>query len=256
MNMWLLLFRKEMIEGARNYKWLWIPLVFAIFGISNPVTSHFLPEILKSSGVTEEAAKLIPEPTSAEVIVKSLSQYGSMGLLVLALAFMGIVAAERQSGSMIMVLVKPVSHVSYVTSKWAAMNVITLAAVAAGQLGTWYYTRLLFEDIALRAVLISGVVYALWLVFVNTITLLLSCVMKSLAGIAFVAVAAAACLTLLTQLLKGAMRWSPSRLTAEAGRIVQEGQASGSLWLILSVTVLLIALMLALAVTASRRLIR
>lgn len=256
MNTWLLLFRKEMLEGARNFKWIWLPLVFLSLGISNPITSYYMPEILQAGGVTAEAAKLIPVPTSEEIIVKSLSQYGTLGLLVLALAFMGIVAAERQSGSAIMVLVKPVPHVYYITAKWAAMNCITVAAVILGQLGTGYYMRILYEDNVYSEVLVAGLVYALWLVFVNTITLLLSSLMKSLAGIAFVSVAFAALLSIATSLLGDAMRWSPSRLTAEAGQLVSEGGAGNDLGLVISIAALLILILLTVTVAASRRMLR
>lgn len=256
MSAWLLLFRKEMLENARNFKWLWIPLVFLALGISNPITTYYMPEILQASGVAEEAAKLIPVPTSEEIIVKSLSQYGTLGLLVLALSFMGIVAGERLSGSVIMVLVKPVRHFDYITSKWAAMTCLTLAAVLVGQLGVGYYMYVLYEENVIAEVVISGLIYALWLVFVNTITLLLSCVMKSQAGIAFVSVAIAAVLSLAASLLGDVMRWSPSRLTAEAGRVVSEGAAGGSLWLVLSTSVLFIVVLLVAAISTSKRMLR
>ncbi|WP_027087015.1 hypothetical protein [Cohnella panacarvi] len=256
MSAWLLLFRKEMLESARNFKWIWIPLVFLALGITNPITTYFMPEILQAGGVAAEAAKLIPTPTSEEIIVKSLSQYGTLGMLVFALSFMGIVAGERQSGSAIMVLVKPVSYGHYITSKWAAMTCITLAAVTLGQLGTGYYMNVLFDDNVYSEALVSGLVYALWLILLNSITLLLSCLMKAPAGIAFVSVAFAALLSLVTQLLGDAMRWSPSRLTAEAGRLVEDSGAGDDLWLLVLITAALIAILLTLATAASRRMLR
>ncbi|MFC5702660.1 ABC transporter permease [Cohnella faecalis] len=254
MSAWLLLFRKEMLENARNYKWVWIPLVFVLLGISNPISTYYMPQILKAGGVAEEAAKLIPVPASAEIMAKSLSQYGTLGLLVLALSFMGTVAGERQSGSAIMVLVKPVSHASYILAKWFGMTVLTLAAVGLGQLGAWYYTNVLFEDVSFQAVWSSCLVYALWLLFVNTVTLLLSCLLKSQSGIAFLSLGAAAVISLLTQLFGDAMSWSPSRLTGEASRILLEGPGgSQDLWLVVGAAVAIIAALLFGAVAASKR---
>ncbi|RKP51553.1 ABC transporter permease [Cohnella endophytica] len=250
MSTWLLLFRKEMLESTRNYKWIWIPLVFLLLGISNPVTTYFMPQILESSGV---AADLVPVPTSVEIMAKSLSQYGTLGLLILALSFMGIVAAERQSGSAIMVLVKPVSHRSYILAKWSGMTVLTLAAVGLGQLGTWYYTNILFESVPFRLVWTSLLVYALWLLFINTITLFLSCLMKSVGGIAFISLGVAAVLAILTQVLDHTMKWSPSRLTGAASQILLSGQGGGDMWLAIALTIAFIAALLAGSVTASRR---
>jgi ABC-2 type transport system permease protein len=253
MSTWMLLFRKEMLENTRNYKWVWIPLVFLLIGISNPISSYYMSQILEAGGVAAEAAKLIPTPTAEEIMVKSLSQYGTLGLLVLALSFMGIVAAERQSGSAIMVLVKPVSHLNYILAKWSGMTVITLASLGLGQLGTWYYTQLLFEDVPFQGVWTSYWVFALWLLFVNTITLLLSCILKSQGGIAFITLAAAAILTIMTQVLGNAMKWSPSRLTGEAGQLLLDSQGGSSAGLAITLSVVLIAALLSGAVVASRR---
>lgn len=253
MRTWQILFGKEMRESARNYKWVWIPLVFALLGISNPVTSYYMPEILQAGGVSEEAAKLIPVPGAAEIMVKSLSQYGTLGLLVLALAFMGIVASERQSGSAIMVLVKPVSHTSYVLAKWCGMAAITLAAIGLGQLGAWYYTTLLFDAVPFRTVAESFLVYALWLVFVNTLVLLLSCLLRSVGGVAFLSLAIAAVLSLASSLLGDAMRWSPSQLTAQAGHILLDGRAGQDWWPPAAVAAALIIAMLAGSALASKR---
>jgi len=253
MRAWYLLFCKEMLESARNYRWVWIPLVFLALGIMNPITSYYMPEILQAGGVSEEAAKLIPMPSAGEIMAKSLSQYNTLGLLVLALAFMGIVASERQSGSAIMVLVKPVPHASYVLAKWSGMTVLTLASVGLGQLGTWYYTNLLFETIPLSKVAVSALAFVLWVMFVNSLVLLLSCLLKSPGGVAFLSLAAAAALSLASSLLGDAMRWSPSRLSAEAGGILIQGRFSADAWLPLTVACLLIVALLAGSAIASKR---
>lgn len=44
------LYRKEMLEMTRSYKLIWIPVVFIILGIMQPLTTYYLPEILKASG--------------------------------------------------------------------------------------------------------------------------------------------------------------------------------------------------------------
>lgn len=253
MNIWLLLLKKELLESARNFKWMWIPLVFLLIGLMNPITSYFMPQILEASGITPEAAQLIPVPSSTEIMVKSLSQFGTLGLLVLALSFMGIVAAERQSGSAVMVLVKPVSHAQYILAKWSAMTLLTFSSFGIGYLGAWYYTNLLFADVTLSAVGGSFLVYVLWLIFVNTMTLLFSCLLKSQAGTAFVALAIATVLSLLAGLLETFMGWSPGRLTSEAGSILMTGHATNDLGVAMVVTAVLIVSLLWGAITASKR---
>jgi ABC-2 type transport system permease protein len=253
MRTWALLLRKEMLEYLRNYKWIWVPLVFLFLGVSNPVSNYYMPQILEAGGVAAEVARQLPVPDPAETMAKSLSQYGTLGLLVLALSFMGIVSAERRSGAAIMVLVKPVSHISYVMAKWVAMSAVTVTAFGIGHLGTWYYTGVLFDWVPFQAVWKSFGVYALWLIFLNTLTLLLSCLMKTEGGIAFLTLAAAAALSILTTWLDRMMVWSPSRLTGEAGQILLAGHGGEQMWLAIGVTAALIVVLLVGAVAASKR---
>src|SRR5690606_38665844 len=106
MKQWLVLFRKELVEGVRNYKWIWIPLVFVLLGIMQPVMTYFLPQLLETAGGLPEGAVIeLPTPTGSQVMAETMSNFNTIGLLVLVLAFMGTIASERSSGVAGMVLV-------------------------------------------------------------------------------------------------------------------------------------------------------
>lgn len=253
MRTWRILLQKELLESVRNFRWLWIPLVFLMLGIMNPITNYYMPQILEASGLSAEVAAQIPVPGPEETLVKSLSQYGTLGILILVIAFMGIVSSERQSGSAIMILVKPVSHTSYIMAKWTAMAMITLGSFAFAHMGTWYYTGVLFDWVSFGLVLKSSLIYSLWLILILTLTILLSSFLRSTGGVAFVTLALAAILSLLTELLGDVMKWSPARLTGEAGQILMTGQASEHLWLSIAVSAALIVVLLMGTVAASRQ---
>ena len=71
MTQWTVLYRKEMTEMARNYKILWIPIVFILLGVMQPVSSYYMPEILDTFGGLPEGTILeMPTPTGAEVLMK------------------------------------------------------------------------------------------------------------------------------------------------------------------------------------------
>lgn len=137
-------------------------------------------------------------------------------------------------------------------AKWCAMTAITLAAVGLGQLGTWYYTSLLFETVPFSWILTSYLVFALWLILINTFVLLLSCLLKSIGGVAFISLASAAVLSVVTSLLGDVMKWSPSRLADEASRILQQGRGSADLWLAVTVASVFIIALVAGAASASK----
>lgn len=244
MKQWIVLYNKETLGMWRSYKWLWLTIVFMLLGVMNPVTEYYMPRILSSNGMSQEVIDTIARQSAPEVMMKTLSQYNTLGLLIVALAFMGIVAAERQNGSAVMTLVKPVSHLSYVTSKWAAMMSITLAAFAFGYAMTWYYDELLIGTVPFAQIAQSLLVYALWLVFAGTLALLFSCMMNATGAIAFLTLATLAALSLAADFAERYMKWSPGYLSAVAGDLVQGKGFQGSFWLPIAVTVALVAAML------------
>ncbi|MFS0865454.1 ABC transporter permease [Fredinandcohnia sp. 179-A 10B2 NHS] len=241
MSQWLVLFKKEWIEMTRNFKILWIPLVFILLGIMQPVTTHYLPEIIKAAGDLPEGAVFeMPDPTAQEVIVQTLGQYSQIGVLILVLAFMGIVASEKNSGVTDIILVKPVSFANYITAKWLSVVLMTLGSFLLGILASWYYTGILIGDIAFADVLQGSLVYALWLVFLVTVTLFLSTVISSSGFVAFMSLLVAIGLSALTPLLSKWMIWSPARLSSHAGNLFVTGSPDDHFALTMSITAVLI----------------
>lgn len=241
MIQWLVLFKKEWLEMTRNYKILWIPLVFILLGIMQPVTSYYLPDIIKAAGDLPEGAVFeIPEPTAQEVIVQTLGQYSQIGVLILVLAFMGIVASEKNSGVTDIILVKPVSFVNYITAKWLSVVLMTLGSFLLGILASWYYTGILIGDIAFADVLRGSLVYVLWLIFIVTVTVFLSTLISSSGFVAFLSLLVAIGLSALTSLLSKWMVWSPARLSSHAGNLFVTGSPDENFTLTMSITVVLI----------------
>ncbi|MDY0407538.1 hypothetical protein [Paracerasibacillus soli] len=53
---WLILLQKEMVENWRNFKWIWVPLVFILLAIMDPISTYYLPQILEAVGGLPEGA--------------------------------------------------------------------------------------------------------------------------------------------------------------------------------------------------------
>ncbi|RIX50753.1 ABC transporter permease [Paenibacillus nanensis] len=237
------LVRKEWLEQLRSFKLIWIPLVFALLGIMQPLTNYYMPVIIEKAGNMPEGAVIeMPVPSGAEVLAGTLSQFGMIGLLILALAFMGAVSGDRNSGAASLVLVKPVSFLSFILSKWLGMMTLLWGALLIGYAASWYYTWLLFETVDFAPFLLSYVLYGLWFTFILTAVLLFSTLLRSAAGAAFSALGLALLLTALSGIAPKYMGWSPSSLTGFAYEAVQGGfDASASFGWSIGVTILLIA---------------
>src|SRR5690625_2437539 len=145
---WMTLFKKEMLENWRNFKWIWVPLVITLLAIMDPITTYYMPIILDSvGGLPEGAVFEIPEPHPNEVIMMSLNQLSSLGVLIIILMSMGTIAGEIKSGVAELVLVKPINYFNYITSKWAALLFMVWMALIIAMTTSWYYINLLFGEV-------------------------------------------------------------------------------------------------------------
>jgi len=242
MRQWIVMYNKEMLEMWRSFKWLWVPLVFILLGIMQPVSTYYLPQILESVGGLPEGAVIeIPMPTSGQTMAEVISQYGSIGLLVIVLASMTIVSGEKQSRTIGLVMVRPIPYSSFITAKWAGLVSITWVSLIAGCLSGWYYTELLIGPVDFVNLAQSILVYGLWLTFIVSVTVLMSTWLKGNSAIAFLTILIAIGLSILTGLFTAYMQWSPARLPQHAANLLVNSSVGD--WFGLSAAVTFIAIM-------------
>ncbi|MFC4100898.1 ABC transporter permease [Paenibacillus xanthanilyticus] len=253
MTVWWVLYRKEWRELLRSYRLLWVPAVFLLLGGSQPVAMYYMPEIIERSGGMPAGAVIeIPIPQAYEVLGQTLQQFGLLGLLVLALAGMGIVSGERTAGTAVMTLVKPVSPAAYVTSKWAALLTLTVVAVAGGYGAALYYTSALFGPVSWKAALLALSLFAIWACVTLTLTLALSACLGSGAAAAFVSMAVAMAAVLLAGAFPDVLAWTPGAIPGLASRLIAGEVWSANDWAPLVAAFLLMLSSLAAAVRFGR----
>lgn len=213
MKQWFTLLNKELLEMARNYKWIWMPITFILLGVMDPLTTYYLPEIINSvGGLPEGAVFEMPEPSPQEVLIMSLGQYQMIGILVIVLSMMGTIAGERKSGVAQLILVKPVSYASYITSKWAAAIILILISLFVGMLASWYYTGVLFEFIAFGSFIESFSLYALWMILVLSFVILCSAMFMHPVAAGMTALVIIFVFTILGGTFQHLLEWSPTQL--------------------------------------------
>jgi len=213
------IWRKEMYESWSNRRWIWLPLVFILLGVMQPVSTHFMPQILKMSGGLPAGTVIqFPTPSPADVYTKAQAQYSTLGLLVLVLAFMGSISNERQYGVLELIMVKPVKHATYIVAKWLSAATITLVSLFLGDLASWYYTGQLIGALTFAPVFASAIVYGVWLLLIVTLSLSLSTMIDSAIANAFISLIAAIALSVAAGVLN--WPWSPGGLPTLATQMI------------------------------------
>ncbi|KOF12077.1 ABC transporter permease [Planococcus glaciei] len=253
MTQFNVLLKKEWRENFRNYKVFWIPIVFILFGIIEPVTNYFMPQILDSVGNLPDGAVIeIPPPEPEEILVAVMGQYQLIGILVLVLAYMGSVAGERKNGTATLLYVRPLSYRSYFLSKWILASAIGMLSVWSGLLAAYYYTFLLFERVDFTKFLKFGATYSLWILLIVSLVLLMSAALPN-AGLA---AAGSLLLIFVFQLIDGLLGtyWtvSPLKIPGYAAQWLLDGPKPEDFWWTIGIGILLVFAMILAGIRSSK----
>ena len=217
------LYRKEMLEAVRSYKLIWIPVVFIILGIMQPLVTFYMADILaSSSNVPAGFMESYKMPGASEVMAQALGQYGTIGLLILALGTMNSLAGERSGGTVELLLAKPVSPAAIVAAKWTAHLTVLIIALGLGAAGAAYYTVQLMGPLSWNTVAAATGLYGLWLLCTVSLTLLLSAWLRGPAA-AFLALLLAAGMSVSYSLLPSRLEWMPAALPGMSAKVLTSG---------------------------------
>lgn len=223
-QLWVM-FTKEWMDAVRSYKIIWIPVAFMLLGAMQPLASYYMEALLETlGGLPEGTVFELPLPSPAEVLISIHSQFNQIGILILVLAFMGILTAERQQETHIMVLVKPVSIYSFVLAKLAYISVFSISAYAAGMAFGTYYTFILFGSVPFGYIAAGAMVYMVWLIFISVLLMLFSSITKSSGVAALLTIGSAMFLSVTASMFPEAFQLSPGTLTSHSNAIFMTGE--------------------------------
>ncbi|MDL4841852.1 ABC transporter permease [Aquibacillus rhizosphaerae] len=242
---WKTIFVKEMLEDWRNFKWIWVPLVFILIAIMDPLTTYYMPKILDAvGGLPDGTVFEIPDVSPVAAMMMSLSEMSMFGVVVIVAITMGVIAGERRSGVAELVLVKPVSYLTYITSKWAEKLVLVWISFIIGMFASWYYVNLLFGEISFSAFLQVLFFYGLWLSLVVTITIFFNTLFKVPGLVLFVTIATIIMMSIINQVFSHVLIWFPNNMSSHIGGMLDGNHVSGDLWGTAFVTIEVIILLI------------
>lgn len=161
-----IMLRYELLGLWRRRRFLVLTGVLFIFGALGPLSMRYLPEILSQvPGAPEGIEAVLPQAD----VAMALSEFGQnmtqFGSLMVVLVTMGAIVQERERGTAVMVLCKPVSRAAFLGAKYIAHALLLLFGLVAGALAGYYYLGVLFQWLPLSgfAVYIAAI-YFYWLI--------------------------------------------------------------------------------------------
>lgn len=177
-----IMLKVELLEAIRNIKLIWLSLFFAILGVTQPLIDKYMAVIIRNFGGVE-GIMIDPnasQPQANEVLLTTFSgQFNQIGLIVLIISFMGMIANEKNSGVQGFIFTRPVSSLEYLSSKLFGNWLISMVCISIGSFVSYYYTIYLFGYYSIADFLLFLVFYSLWILFIISIAVLFSTIIKS-----------------------------------------------------------------------------
>jgi len=230
--------RKEVFELVRTHRLLVMAVILISFGLSSPLLAKLLPEILRFIPGGEDVLPLIPTPTINDAITQYVKNLSLFGLLLAFLMTMGTVAVEKERGTAVLMLVKPLPRGIFLLTKFVALALAFLGCLALAGVGGYYYTMLLFGAPNLSAWVVLNVMLWLYFLVYVALTLLASTIAKSQAAAAGLGVGGIVILGALAS-IPGLGKYLPGQMVAWGTALFADPSARS--WPALGVSLGLIA---------------
>jgi len=249
------LFGKELLENVRTHRLLVLAVVLIFFGILSPVTARYMTQILtfafSGQDELELVLDLIPPPTTLDSVDQYINNLTQIGLLVVVLLVMGLVAQEKDRGTVVLVLARPVSRLGFLLAKLAAFAAWLVLCIAVAGAIAYLYTGLLFNEwlAPVPFAALNGLMVLYFLV-VTALTFLGSTLTRSSFAAAAIGLGGWALIGLLGN-IRVLSDYVPGRLAAAAVQLPRAGSFSD--WPAVGVSVALIALCVAISAISFQR---
>lgn len=243
--------KKEILEYTKTYKLLIMLMVFAVFGITNPLMAKLLPEILGSL-MTDSISMTLPEATAFDAWTQFFKNATQMGLIVMTILFSSVLSSELSKGTLIIMLTKGLSRTVVIFSKYTCMVLIWTISIALCFGLTYGYTVYLFPGGLTVNLLFSTLCLWLFGVFLLAVLLLAATLTKNNYGCLLIT-GAAIVVCMLVNIIPAAHKYNPISLATDNLELITNSIEVSSLYCSILISCLLSLLLVVLSVLIFRK---
>ena len=222
---YFILLRKEVKELFRSGKLIVLAAVFLFFGLLSPVAAKYLPAIIGSIGESQKIQIIIPEPTWLDAVAQYLKNLTQLCTFIIIIIFMGIVSREKESGTAVFLLVKPVSRGSFLLAKFSSAIIALAISLAVSFIAATIYTYLFFEGFSMSGFVKLNLIMFLYLSCILFMTVMFSTIFRSQIVAGVFTFLGWMLMALISQFGEPG-KFSPSTLISQANSVVTGGSVT------------------------------
>lgn len=212
---------KEFKEIIKSYKFIVIPLLFALIGVMSPIMAKITPQLLKSLAVGINIT--LPTPSIHDSYEQFLKNLNQMLVFVLVLATMNVVVEEKQNGSIILVLTKPISRISYILSKFLAHLFLVLVSLIIGSVFFAYYSNVIFYRFDYYEFAVAMFFYFLYVMSFISMTIFVSTISPNVTISAILSFVGFTLLNLTSFIGEKIAFFTPASLSSQESLVLSKG---------------------------------
>ncbi|PEW84294.1 hypothetical protein CN445_22440 [Bacillus cereus] len=191
MNNLMVLIKKECVQMLRDFKVIWLPVVFIFLGATQPVVTHYLPSILEAlgggQGITIDSSMTAQK--GGEVLASTLgSQFDQLGIMILVISMMGVIQTDKANGMLAFILTRPVTVTSYIGGKIVSNYFMVAFSVTIGYFTSYLYVNYLFTAVPFLHMITGLIFYLIWVLFIVSFTTMISAIFYSQGIIALISI--------------------------------------------------------------------
>lgn len=184
------LLSKELLELRRSHKGTIMVAVFVVLGLSSPLTAKMMPDIIRMMLTSVPGAIFqLPEPGVFDAFWQFQKNIYQIGALALVLVAMGSIVNEKSSGTIVLLVTKPVPRRDIIVSKFLALGAVLAFSMILSLLACGIYTRMLFGTALIPQAMAAGAIMLADNLAVLALIILLSCVTPNLTICAMLSIA-------------------------------------------------------------------
>jgi len=250
-NGYLVFSIKELREITRTWRIWVLPAIMIFFAASGPLVARFMPEILGTVGGAALGQLALPTPTYFDAYGGWIKNLAQITLFALIIMYGGIVSSEVRSGTVLLVLTKPLSRSAFVIVKFVVSCVFVAAVLVVTTALTWVVTAITFGAAPGAALWSAAAVWLVLAVLFLAVMTLLSVLIGSPAGASGAGIGAFALLAI-AGIWEPLGHYSPAGLAAHAASLAVDASTTSPVWPVVT-ALALSAVLVAAAVAVFRR---
>lgn len=180
---------KELRMGIRTSRFLVITASFLFFAILTPIMMKFiLPQLLQSQfpGMTEASISQMMDMSQIGSLLGYMGDLFEMGTIIVVFALSGLLAQEIKENTLVLPICSGKKLFSILASKLLVFSVFLIFASTLGMVICYLYAGVLFSfDIGLGPVVVIGLLYGGYMVFLLNLVMLFGTIIKNAIGTGF-----------------------------------------------------------------------